>query len=614
MRHRRWMICGLLAAVLTLAVGCECEPESDGELCGERQCGRLSMVDNCGDERVVDCGSCAAYRDCENHRCVCDGESPQQLCGQLDADCGRTTLIDGCRTVRTVDCGSCPPAGECIDRQCVCDGQTDEMLCEIDGVECGSADLVDDCGIVRRVDCGGCDRLEECVDQSCVCVGESDEELCEQLEEEGACGEREVTDTCGEQRIVDCRPCVEGDTTFGVVRNAETGEPVDDALIRIWEWPPDQTADKHWSWPSGFRADDPDFAITTGSMGAMEDADINYEFSAGEPLCLQGQSTGGLAAHQWYRIRVDRPGYEPVLTYWRHPGWTGDQCPTQCPASEQTGCHRRDFEIWPQDSDRTLLPNLFVDRRDLRDYQWQCALLPDDADYDRLIGFRVRLGANNAGPGPFHLEGAAGDDGEGVVYQHIHNSDGDVERRVVDSDVFDYSPPSQPRMVVWARLRLVDPVDECRDIDGRDDACVLRADDKLSFCLHDTEPFDEEGREEYGGVDSRFPNPPTCDRYEHGITPGWKDVYRRELPGQGMAIGPPAEVSGLGKLWIEVEIDPRHVLADADRTTNVGRLTVEAPEDATSICDDPDAVLDCTVSPEQYDRDQRWQCPDYLEY
>lgn len=40
----------------------------------------------------------------------------------------------------------------------------------------------------------------------------------------------------------------------------------------------------------------------------------------------------------------------------------------------------------------------------------------------------------------------------------------------------------------------------------------------------------------------------------------------------------------------------------------------DRPDDIHQLCDDPGSVLDCTVPPEDYDQDQRWQCPDYLEF
>ena len=598
--------------LLAFNAGCTCDAESDDELCDHRECGEATLVDRCGDSRTVDCGSCQDHQECTDHQCHCEGEPAPWLCDQHDANCGELSVTDGCNEQRTVDCGSCPSAGECVDNRCDCSEQADGKLCDVHGFDCGSAVVTDACGDSRDVDCGGCEDLYECGDNQCVCVGESDDQLCEEVP--GACGSLEIADACGETRNVDCGSCASGDSMIGAVRDADSGDLLDDALVRIWRWPDDGGDHYRWLWEEDWRGDDPDFAITTGDMA--DEMDVNYEFAQGDPLCVDDAQTGAVESHEWYRIRVERPGYDSEVFYRHVDDFDAATCPDECPTDDDSRCLRQDFELWPHESDRTHYPDLLADPRDLQDHQWQCAQLPDGAKHDELIGLRVRLGIANVGPGPFHLEGSSGDGGDdkGVVLQHLTRSDGGTDTVTIDSDLYDYYDDPRRRFMVWAHMRLVDPGDDCLDVDGRSDDCVLHTNRKLSFCLHDYIGFDEESMALYGGVNMLFADPPICDTAEQGITPGWKDVYSRDLPGQAVILGDPSDASEVGEKWIEVDADPYRILDEKDRSTNVARLTISPPDDIDGLCEDPDTLLDCTVDPSDYDGIQRWQCPDYLEY
>lgn len=701
-------ICAVVVVCVigSFLVACECTPESDDELCGDRQCGSALVVDNCGDERTVDCGNCADGEHCRANQCVCqpessdqlcqaldaecglhdtedqcgqqrtiycgdcpgpaacyegscqcDGESEQALCDEYDLACGGATVLDRCSEIRSVDCGTCPAPDECIDNTCVCLPESEQQLCEHRGFNCGTTTVEDQCGDdrdiscgectepnecidnvcdcipeseeqlcedeqmecgtatvddtclqSRSIDCGGCADYEECHDHQCECVGESDDELCDQLA--GACGDVTTTDVCGVEREITCQPCATGESTFGAVRDGDTGELLDGAHLRIYDWPPPGGDDAGWIWDAGYRDGDPDYETTTSSNGG----DFNYEFASDDPICIDDRSAT-LQPFQWYRVVVELDGYAPGIFYLRHDGYDSGACPDVCPADPSAGCNRQDFEIWPEDADYPQPPNLLADPRELRDQDWQCALLPDDADADRLIGFRVPLGGANVGQGPLHLEGTE-DGGDAIVLQHVHRSDGSPDSREVESGTFEHwDDHGHIHFMNWFRMDLVERSDDCRDVDDRSSGCVVADGDKISFCLHDLEHFDRDVADHFGGMGAMFPDPPTCDSTEQGVTQGWIDTYSKRLPGQVIIVGEPNDIDDLGPLWIEAEIDPDRVLQEVDRRANVAQIPVELPDDGDSICDDSDAVLDCSMPPEDYDSSmQHRQCGDYLDW
>ena len=646
----------MAAAMLLVLTGCECTPESDGQLCGEDRCSRSLLVDSCGDERTIDCGECAEGDECLDNFCVCEGETEAKLCEDHDIDCGTAQLVDGCgrdRSIdcggcaanedcvdnqcfcpapsqaelcstagldcgtaevmdpcgdeRTIDCGTCPNNEECLDNQCNCVPPTDDALCDENNALCGALTATDHCGQERSIDCGDCTAPDECVDHQCLCQGSSDQALCDDVD--GACGSLTVTDECGDDRIVDCGPCADGDATLGAVRDASTGALVAGATVRVYTWPPPEGLSPSWIWPEDHRQSAPDFTTTTASSTAGH---FNFEFADHDGICLDG-STGELDPRQWYRFVIDHPDYEQSIFYRRHGHFAAGDCPSVCPISSSARCHRQDFEIWPNGVDSPLVPNLFADPRELGVHEWQCTLLPPDHDHDRLIGLRVRAGAANVGRGHFHLEATA--TGGGQVVQHIHHSDGSHESVPINSDFEFHEGHRHTHFMDWFALRLIDPRDECIDTDTRPADCILHEGRKISYCLHDLDPFDGDIAAEYGGFSSRFPDPPTCATTEQGTTVGWKDTYNRHLPGQVVIIGPPSAATSFGDSWIEGEVDPNRVITELDRYTNISHHPVDAPGNIEALCSSPSTRLDCSMPRSEYTSTiQERQCRDYLNY
>ncbi|MFU8803139.1 MAG: hypothetical protein ACNA8W_04940 [Bradymonadaceae bacterium] len=607
MRISSTYVSTLLALTLGfLLIGCECTAETDAELCQASavECGILTTRDSCEESRRIDCGGCEDSSECHENMCSCVGEDDESLCEALAMTCGRITVTDRCGTGRDLDCGPCalPPCE-------LADSDTDASLCEENLLACGTAAVDDSCGEPRQVDCGECAPPEECRDHICICEPESVTALCARAGLD--CGVAAVTNRCGEEVEVECGPCQGGNTLLGLVRDAQSGAPLGDAIMRLYRWPPPDGWHQDWTWRPDYRAADPDYSTRTSSSGP---GSVNYEFTDEAGLCLAGARVGSFEFEQWYRIRIDVPGYHPGIFYRMHGRFEAGDCPGECVLAEGSLCHRQDFELWPYGAAYPRYADLMVDVRDLEDHEWQCARMPEGSPHEYLIGFRVSVAAANIGNGGFHIRSLDryGQGKSGVVYQHIDWSDGREDIRTLDSATFVYYEPHRhTHLLNWTRLALVRPDEECRDPSNRHEDCTDDLALKVSFCLMDLNSFDEEIRESYDGART-YPNPPTCNSFEQGLTQGWKDVYVKALPGQAVILGPPEQAMSLGPRWVEVEIDPDHMLVLQNRTSTLARLLVEPPENIADLCNAP---LDCTGDPETYpSRIQRWQCPAYVAY
>ncbi|TXD37499.1 hypothetical protein FRC98_07340 [Lujinxingia vulgaris] len=187
-----------------------CEPPTEQELCEDAvlSCGPLEVVDRCGAQRAISCGSCEDDELCEGGVCVCQPEENDAFCTRLAADCGTVIAPDNCGDERTVSCGDCQEGYLCgEDNRCTCPGETVSELCEQNSLECGTRTVVDGCGQTREINCDSCTGTgESCtLDNLCVCTPLSEEDLCEL--ESAQCGPLTVTDNCGEERTLNCGGC-----------------------------------------------------------------------------------------------------------------------------------------------------------------------------------------------------------------------------------------------------------------------------------------------------------------------------------------------------------------------------------------------------------------------
>lgn len=167
--------CGDCAAPLTCGGGgtahvCGCAPLTDTELCVARgkNCGALSVRDNCGTSRTIQCGTCTVGT-CGAaipNVCGCTAETDSALCARLNLNCGGVTTQDNCGRSRTISsCGTCTKGtcgGAGTPNVCGCAAETDAELCLAAGAECGGAWAVDRCGTSRSVTCGSCVGPKSC--------------------------------------------------------------------------------------------------------------------------------------------------------------------------------------------------------------------------------------------------------------------------------------------------------------------------------------------------------------------------------------------------------------------------------------------------------------------
>ena len=234
----RELDCGECSEGSCVANSCEvaCVPEPDAALCAtmDATCGLVEVTDSCGTTRQISCGGCADSSDlCARNTCVCSPETDQQLCGVHSAVCGPLTTTDRCGEVRELDCGACAE-GTCeANNSCsICQPLAPAALCAREAATCGQVITIDNCGDERALTCGACDDDERCDDSNlCVCVPESDDELCGRA---GAtCGELSSFDNCGEERTVSCGACDADQTCTAASECVCVPEPAPSLCARL---------------------------------------------------------------------------------------------------------------------------------------------------------------------------------------------------------------------------------------------------------------------------------------------------------------------------------------------------------------------------------------------
>ena len=176
----------------------------------------------------------------------------------------------------------------------------------------------------------------------------------------------------------------------------------------------------------------------------------------------------------------------------------------------------------------------------------------------RIDGTLLRLTAvtPNIGPGRLEIRGGALlSSTQREVDQRIYRSDGSFRDRPAGTNTF-HSSHGHIHFDDWAIYRL-----RAIGSDGSVGA-VLAAGEKRSFCLFDLTVYDFSV-----GLPANYF---TCDGQVQGITPGYADVYDRELPDQWIDIrGVPD-----GRYWLEAEVDPEDKILEEDEANNVARIQI----------------------------------------
>jgi len=142
---------------------------------------------------------------------------------------------------------------------------------------------------------------------------------------------------------------------------------------------------------------------------------------------------------------------------------------------------------------------------------------------------------------------------------------------------------------------------------------------KISFCLMDSQEFDNEIRYEVrddpsGDWEEQTDGDPCY--FTQGISPGYKDVYGSGLPGQSILLGKPSKVESelAGEDFeIKVEVDPGKHFIERTRANNTASALYEVPDwSSTGFCE---ATQECRGYPAGIDnKNDRRICERYANY
>ena len=151
-----------------------CSPESDDAFCARfgLTCNDVTEVDTCGNMRTVNCGTCTGSATCGGggtpNVCACPGQTDIDFCAQHGKTCDPFTAVDECGEMRTVNCGTCSGLLSCgSDNTCACEPVA---ACTALGKNCGTVAVTGQCGDTTMVECGACAADGVCGDDNvCAC-------------------------------------------------------------------------------------------------------------------------------------------------------------------------------------------------------------------------------------------------------------------------------------------------------------------------------------------------------------------------------------------------------------------------------------------------------------
>lgn len=387
----------------------------------------------------------------------------------------------------------------------------------------------------------------------------------------------------------------------GRVVDGEDGSLLEDAELSFFEWPPPSVAGSEmapWYWPSNPLFIDEDyFLLTTDETDSFDgynwavSPSVQEENPASRCAYDDALLDDSFERNRWYRVKVERGGYDPSFYYRYHSGhFEDDDCVVyDCVENEwvEGKCHVfDDFEMWPESgSDYARLPDIFVEPRALKTNHIQCAKVPGD-DSIRAAGIRMSIATPNVGSGDFRIEY---DLGQEEIRQRIDLSDGGFEYKDLDEVEIAYdSDHGHYHLIDWVGIHLLHGDTQC-DVhpDERTEECLLSEGSKLGFCLSDVRKFDDEIIQEYpspsGGYGSTENNRACQLMNGHvvmGISPGKSEVYHDTYGGQFLSLGDPQgpNVVDAGDYWLEVQWDPEGLFEyQRDNSNTATRVRVKIP-------------------------------------
>jgi hypothetical protein len=203
-----------------------------------------------------------------------------------------------------------------------------------------------------------------------------------------------------------------------------------------------------------------------------------------------------------------------------------------------------------------LLPDLVVWPSEAHGYLYDYELDRTTIAGRTLLRFTTTIA--NIGAGPLEMRGGAVTaDGSQLVYQRIYRTDGSFEDRLAGSFVY-HAGHGHIHVEDFSQynLRAVTA--------GGGVGALVASGHKVSFALMDLAVYD-----------LTLPGAAPRAHYRddgqiQGISAGWADVYRRQLPDQWI------DITGLpsGTYWLEVLADPLGNIREVSENNNIARVLV----------------------------------------
>jgi hypothetical protein len=204
----------------------------------------------------------------------------------------------------------------------------------------------------------------------------------------------------------------------------------------------------------------------------------------------------------------------------------------------------------PQAND--LLPDITI---------WEQYLYDTAIDTTTMPGhtlLRLSTGTPNLGPGRLELRGGEIVGNQQIVYQRIYRTDNTFWQRPAGYFTY-HAGHNHIHFDDWCEYRLREV------LPGNGVGPVIRTGSKTSFCILDLVV--------YNSSIPGYNNPgyySGCGAVVQGLTPGWADIYSKNLTGQWI------DITGLpeGEYWLEAEVDPDGNILEVNKANNVGRVKV----------------------------------------
>ena len=206
-----------------------------------------------------------------------------------------------------------------------------------------------------------------------------------------------------------------------------------------------------------------------------------------------------------------------------------------------------------------LLPDLVVWADAQKSYMYGGVF--DTATIPNRVLYRFDGALPNIGAGPLEIRDVTHPDASQDIYQRVHDSNGSVTEQLI-ATFADVAPPPcchlQFRGIAQYNLRTVAA--------GGGLGPVVATNDKTSMAVVDGTSYD-----------LSLAGAPASPVYNSvsapilGISVGWGDLYRRNLPGQWIDVTDVAS----GQYWFEVTVDPYNRIEESNDANNTTRIMVD---------------------------------------